>query len=496
MDGKERKRRDKPSQNQGEGEGPRKGKEEIPNEPPQAMGEDVEEMLEEVRARIMSKANEVEDAFNRAIEDLTRFKQYLVTLAEEKYVENADNIRAFARAIDEIINYVVNVKQWYIDKAYPEVMELINRGVIRRRKTTLSIVGEYATVLLHNINGSKVIEIIIKKRHGAYVVTPPILPERLRLSIMLGLLNSDGHVNKRGHATMTTVYLWQVISWLIYVPGENYLKINIELSAKKGAKLVWSLVNQDSIMSLIRPVIDGIINGEVVISWPLLVFGAVLGDGYINIRYRGTKKELTIGVVGKDLSYLPEWLFSSRLDEEVVAYGSHAVFLLRTIYNELDPILLDILRFMADFSDAEKLRRFFKAINMQFRPHGEYSIQILQWNFTVKVRAVHGKRLWLVRAFSSREEAEGVVRELNDYFNSQGIPAKAKVTGTKVMLGTTDIRRLLGKLINVNDLLHILCQRRLKSNDEKKAAIEYYIMEFAPTKGAAAALFRSWYCRE
>lgn len=432
---------------------------------------EIKELIEEARSRIINKLSEVESVFNRAIGDLTRFRDFLLSLAN-KYGNTSENIKAFADAIDAVVKYVYEVKEYWLSH-YGEAIKMLEKSEIRRGKTSVTV-AEYAsglTIIIGKV--PRTVEIIIKMP-SISISVPTILRWKTMLSILLGLMNSDGSVHQ-GHAEMTTVYTWQSCLWFLLFPNTR-MNIRLRLNNKKGVRLVWKLASTDDFLSLIRPVIDGIVSNKIVISWPLLILGALLGDGYISLR-----KGVEVGITGNDLSYLPP-LFPHKHKNTVAIYGAEAIDFLKKIYNELseDQIFLDLLKFMASFSDAEKLRRFFKVINLQDKPrkpYRKYSVQTPWGRFTLQV----GYKWLRLDHNSTAMRAEEMAARMNDYFIKHGIAAVAKRTGSHVMLGTRSIRSLVAHgLINVNELLQVLCRRLAAENDEKKIkAIKDYIMEFA-----------------
>ncbi|GGI70116.1 hypothetical protein [Vulcanisaeta souniana] len=481
------------NQNNGEGVGqrpnnpttkPRAGGEEIPNKPPQAIDEETKKILEEVRSRVMSKLGEIDNVFNRVIEDLTRFKYHLVSLAE-KYAENADNIKAFTETVEEIVQYVDRVKQWYKDKVYSEVIRLFKsfRDVeIRIRKKGITIRGRYVTISASKAgrtDGGITVKFIIKGIGSINVNALPLIPEPIRMSIQVGLMNTDGYIDKRGNRPcMKTSHLWQVILWLLAFPGKTTVRIELHVN-KKEVKVAWTLRSLNYAFKM-KPQPQDTLD-------PLLtIFAAILGDGTIT---KPRKLRVSFATSKETLwKELLEGWHKRSIRKLTVAdvYTSYAVEVLKRIYHDVaikSQILLDILSILAMLNDAEKIRRFFMGLETRFKKP-KYSIILCGKKFTV---ILDGGYLRLECEIKPDEEARII-----ECLRAKGIVARAKGKRSRIVtVSSSEVRRMVKMDEKLREsITAVLCKRYYDTTDEKKRqAIRRYLMELAPIEGAAAAIY-------
>ena len=441
-------------------------------------------VLDEVRLRVTSRLGEADDAFDRTIGDLTRFRDFLLGLAN-KYSNASENIKAFAGAVEEIVEYVGKVRQWYREKAYPEVMKLINEGVIRGGKVSLSIVGDYATIFYSKVST----KILIKGIGGLNIEGPPLISKLARKLLGIGLMRTDGYV-QRGHPAMTTAFLWQMLLWLMIYPGKQYVYLKGINVSKKGMRFVWHLVAYDG------EKLDQVNQVNNVDDLAVMLFAGVLGDGSANPP-SGNKKA-RIELVGADEEEMNMWedilkalgLKYYRRNRRLITLevsGENAAKLSKTALNVIatkDPLLFDVMMFLASFHDGEKLRHMFF-----MKRRGRYSVELLGKAFTVDV----------VRSFSLRcnvasEEVKQIVNALKNKYGNITVYTH---TYTRRRDGYTYVsievpRHSLTRMVMLdNDLRRsitaILCLRYRDAEDEKtRQRILKYLSEITPTKETAA----------
>ncbi|WP_460173597.1 hypothetical protein [Vulcanisaeta sp. JCM 14467] len=452
----------------------------------QTLDKETMEILKEVRAKILRRIDEVDDVFNRTIEDLVKFREHLMSLAE-KYNNVSDNIKAFAEAIERIIDYTNKVKQWYKDKVYGEITKLVKDeyGEIRRRRSGLTIVGQYVTITANKINGKIIVMLTIKGIGGINTNVPPLISELIRRSIQVGLMNTDGSIDKKSnHPRMNTVYLWQIILWLLAFPGKNYLIISRININKKDVKLMWSLISLDYKFKE-KPKLELTFH-NVLITY----FTAVLGDGYIVLQKKQNNRIYPeAGLTGKQKLDLWEKMLRimvgnyhkrNKPNVSELRIFQNAIQVLKMIYNEItvnEPILINILIFFTSRSNGEKIKRFINSLNLKIRRKGDYSIILAGKKFTVDT----SDRLRLICRVNDENEAKKILEKLRSQYS---ITANVYRSGKYLAVNADSIIKIIEKNKELRDAIITILYHKYEdiSDEKKKQLIRKYIMNLTSIK--------------
>ena len=539
MDGKERKRRGKSSQNQGEGEGPRTGRETIKQD---------EALPDETRLREALRRNRFcqgvkcgkeyrcggdagEDVKSKAVELLVEavrrmqrwrvWDPWWVEEVMDEWLMARDRLEVQLRGKydDEVVNAVTGLFDEFINyserfwnywrevgsEAKKLLEDLLNgRSEVIVRLSGISVYHEHITLKVNKMSTGITVQLVLNGLEGVTIRVPDVFRKtmseeeykrfvrKVLRALRGGFEETDGYVDK-GYAAMGTTQIWQVIVWALLYFGRMYVYIDAVNVNEGDVTITWHLRSSH------KPLKGKILsNTDKLSEEELLAFmlTAVLGDGGARIAKRSDGSDIAVIKITMSGEKFDRWEpLLSRLwdrfrwhkypnnpntdDVNVTFFSGYAIDLSRAMIAVLPPILRDVLDALA-FEKWSNLRRIAE-MELKFRI-GESQVIVANYGFTVNA---HKGTVVLMRWTKDDIETKKVIDALKALYGNE---LHARVSSYGKRRAVIIPMYVFEKYDNIRrQVIEVLCRKLEKVKDERKRQeIIKLLMRLTPTEGAAA----------
>ncbi len=311
-------------------------------------------------------------------------------IAESRHVEH--------EAGKAMMKLLSQARERWLSTYKPELEKLI--GKLQSGEVTIIITGdsfdknksftvhlymEHIAIEVERVAKSRsiIMNITLTGLKGVSVIASKLLSGNRLRAMQYGLLLTDGSIHDEGYPEMATNQVWQAITFSLIFPGKVYMNVEGVSLNDDYVSITWRLraVNYKGKFESKAKIAEEInkLNNKEFMDFLLL---AILCDGLADIEMK--RIMLLIGNLKHDLlSDIVERLMSYGFRESDGGYRkiytvwkSKAVAVAKSMLSNLK--VRALIEDLSQLPDAGKLRRLLTLSNMEIKPKGNSSIEVIE----------------------------------------------------------------------------------------------------------------------
>ncbi|MGC9226018.1 hypothetical protein [Caldivirga sp.] len=357
----------------------------------------ISEFLMRVKKHKDMLLNDVNTPFDDSIKALSGWMSSVVVVTERDKVI-AESKHAGHEAGKAMVKLLSQARERWFRTYKPELEELIGKlqsgeamiiitgdSFDKNKSFTAHLYMEHIAIEVERVAKSRSITMNIKLTglKGVSVIVSKLLSGNRLRAMQYGLLLTDGSIHDDGYPEMTTNHIWQAITFSLIFPGKVYMNIEGVSLSDDYVSITWRLraINYKGKFESKAKIAEKMnkLNNKEFMGFLLL---ATLCDGLTDIEMK--RIMLFIGNLKHNL-----W---SGIVERLVSYGfregdggyrkiytvwkSKAVAVAKSMLS--NPKIRALIEDLSQLPDAGKLRRLLMLSNMEIKPRGNSSVEVIK----------------------------------------------------------------------------------------------------------------------